>query len=119
VQATPSKAPTDARYAPRWIWWTLLLGAIVLVAWALFLLSFMSEPSAVGRSRAVLGGVAGFALGAAGFTVVAALGLLRRATWAPRLALVASVFMILSLAGAIVGIPVVFGLLAGRDSKLS
>jgi len=97
----------------------LLLGAIVLVAWALFLLSFMSEPSAVGRSRAVLGGVAGSALGVAVLAVVAALGLLRRATWAPRLAVGASVFMILTLVAAIFGIPLVFGLLAGRDSKLS
>jgi len=119
VQATQSESPSAARYAPRWAWWTLLLGAILLVAWASFLLSFLSEPSAVGRSRALLAMVAGGSLGVAVLAVVAALALLRRARWAPRLAVVAAGFMILTLVGAIAGVPLVFGLLAGRSSKLS
>jgi hypothetical protein len=63
--------------------------------------------------------VAGSSLGVAALAVAAAVALLRRARWAPRLALGASVFMILTLVGAIVGIPLVFGLLVGRSSKLS
>jgi hypothetical protein len=119
VQAPQSEAPSAARYAPRWAWWTLLLGALLLVAWALFLLSFLSEPSAVGRSRVLLAGVAGSSLGVAGLALVAALALLKGARWAPRLAAVASGFMILTVVGAIAGVPLVFGLLAGRTSKLS
>jgi hypothetical protein len=119
VQATQSESPSAARYAPRWAWWTLLLGAILLVTWALFLLSFLSEPSAVGRSRTLLAGVAGSSLGVAGLAVVAALALLSRARWAPRLAAVVAGLMILTVVGAIAGIPLVFGLLAGRSSKLS
>jgi hypothetical protein len=91
----------------------------VLVAWAWFLLGFLSEPSAVGRSRTALNLLAGTSLGIASLAVVAAIALLRRARWAPRLALAASVFMILTLVGAVVGVPLVFGLLASRDSKLS
>jgi hypothetical protein len=63
--------------------------------------------------------VAGGSLGVAVLAVVAALALLRRARWAPRLAVVAAGFMILTLVGAIAGVPLVFGLLAGRSSKLS
>jgi hypothetical protein len=119
MRATQSESPTTARYAPPWAWWTLLLGAILQVAWASFLLSFLSEPSAVGRSRALLAGVAGTSLGIAVLALVAALALLRRARWAPRLAVGASVFMILTVVGAIAGVPLVLGLLAGRSSKLS
>ena len=119
MQATQSEAATEARYAPRWVWWTLLLGAILLVAWAWFLLGFLSEPSAVGRSRTALNLLAGTSLGIASLAVVAAIGLLRRARWAPRVAVAASVFMTLTVVGAITGVPAIFGLLASRDSKLS
>jgi uncharacterized membrane protein (DUF2068 family) len=54
--------------------------------------------------------VAGGSLCAALLGVVAAVGLQRRARWAPRLALVASVFMIVTVVGAIAGIPAVVGL---------
>lgn len=110
MQATEVQAAPAQRRTPAWVWWTLLIGAGVLFAWAWFLSGFFSEPSAVGRSRAVLGLVAGGSAGTALLGVVAALGLLRRARWAPRLALVASVFMIVTVVGAIAGIPVVVGL---------
>ena len=105
VQAAPPE-----RRAPSWVWWTLLVGAGVLVLWAWFLSGFFAEPSAVGRSRVVLGIVAGGSLGTALLGLLAAVGLVRRARWAPRLALVASVFMILTVVGAIAGIPAVVGL---------
>jgi uncharacterized membrane protein (DUF2068 family) len=91
----------------------------LLVAWAWFLLGFLSEPSAVGRSRTALNLLAGSSLGTASLAVVASIGLLRRAKWAPRLAVAAAVFMILTVVGAVAGVPLVFGLLVGRDSKLS
>ncbi|HKW71746.1 MAG TPA: hypothetical protein VJQ08_02840 [Candidatus Dormibacteraeota bacterium] len=53
--------------APRWVWWTLVVGALLLVAWGWFVLGFLTEPSAVGRMRAglmVIGGVS-IALGVA------------------------------------------------------
>ena len=45
---------------PKWVWWSLLLGAVLLVAWGWFVLGFLTEPSAVGRMRSgliVIGGV--------------------------------------------------------------
>ena len=52
---------------PRWVWWTLVLGAVLLVGWGWFVLGFLTEPSAVGRMRAgliAIGGVS-IALGVA------------------------------------------------------
>ena len=46
--------------APKWVWWSLVIGAVLLVAWGWFVLGFLTEPSAVGRMRAgliVIGGV--------------------------------------------------------------
>jgi hypothetical protein len=116
VQATEVNAGREERRTPSWVWWTLLIGAGVLFIWAWFLSGFFAEPSAVGRSRAVLGMVAGGSLGTALLGVVAAIGLLRRARWAPRLALVASVFMIVTVVGAIAGIAAVVGLASYRKS---
>jgi hypothetical protein len=48
--------------------------------------------------------------------MLAAVGLVRHARWAPRLALVASVFMIFTVVGAIAGIPAVVGLASYRNS---
>jgi hypothetical protein len=116
VSATEAQAAPAERRTPPWVWWTLLIGAGLLFIWAWFLSGFFSEPSAVGRSRAVLGLVAGGSLGTALLGVVAAVGLLRRARWAPRLALVASVFMIVTVVGAIAGIPAVLGLASNWKS---
>ena len=99
------------------MWWTLLLGAAILVAWAWFLLGFLSEPSAVGRPRAALALIGGFSIGTAVLAVVAVVGLLKRARWAGGFALAAAIFMILTGAGAIAGIPALIGLVSSR--KLS
>ena len=112
IQGSPARP-----IAPGWVWWTLLLGSAVLVVWAWFLLGFLSEPSAVGRPRAVLAVLGGYSIGAAVLGVIAALGLLRRARWAPGLAGAASMLMILTGAGAIAGIPALIGLVSNR--KLS
>jgi hypothetical protein len=39
---------------PRWVWWTLLTVALVLLVWGWFILSFLTEPSAIGRLRTAL-----------------------------------------------------------------
>jgi hypothetical protein len=96
--------PAEGR-VPTWVRWTLLIGAGILILWAWFISGFFSEPSAVGRPRVVLGVVAGGSLGTAALGITAAVGLVRRARWAPRLALVAAGFMILTVVGAIAGIP--------------
>jgi hypothetical protein len=94
----------------------LLAGAAVLGLWAWFLLGFLGEPSAVGRSRAALGIVAGGSIGTAIFAALAALALVMRARWAPRLAMVAAAFMVLTCVGAVAGLPALIGLMWPRRS---
>lgn len=52
----------------RSTWWTIVIVAVVFLAWGVFVLGFLSEPSAVGRMRAALVGVGAgsIVLGAAG-----------------------------------------------------
>ena len=114
------EAPANDRWgppAPPWVWWTLLVGAAILVAWAWFVLGFLAEPSAVGRSRVALNLVGGSSLGAALLGVAAAIALRARRRWAPSLAFVAAGFMILTLVGAVAGIPAVIGLASSRTSS--
>jgi hypothetical protein len=49
-------------------WWTIVIVAIVFALWGLFVLGFLSEPSAIGRMRAALVGVGAgsIAVGVAG-----------------------------------------------------
>ena len=48
--------------------WTIVVVAVVFLAWGVFVLGFLSEPSAVGRMRAALVavGAGSMVLGAAG-----------------------------------------------------
>src|SRR5260370_28739670 len=91
--------------APRWIWSTLMTGAAILLSWGIFVLSFKSEPSAVGRLGIGLIIVGGASIGTAIAGAVAAIGLLRHARWGTSAAWLASVLMvptvISSWAGAI------------------
>lgn len=100
--------------SPRWVWWTLLTGAIVLFVWGWFVLGFLTEPSAVGGVWAALVfiGVGSIAAGCLG--VVAAAALVARRRWAWRVAAVASVLMSLTIVGAIAGIPALVGVIASR-----
>jgi hypothetical protein len=52
----------------RSTWWTVVIVAIVFALWGLFVLGFLSEPSAIGRMRAALVGIG------AGSMVVGAAG---------------------------------------------
>ena len=118
IQVPPTSDP-DARTGPstpRWVWWTLLAGAAILVAWAWFVFGFRTEPSVVGRSRTALNFLIGDSLGSALLGAVAAAALVARKRWAPKLALVASIFMTLTIVGAIAGIPALIGVLSSRAS---
>ena len=41
----------------RSTWWTVVVVAIVFLLWGVFVLGFLSEPSAIGRMRAALIGI--------------------------------------------------------------
>ncbi|HYU62356.1 MAG TPA: hypothetical protein VEN12_01120 [Verrucomicrobiae bacterium] len=100
--------------APRWVWWTLLAGAIVLFVWGWFVLGFLGEPSAVGGVWAALVLIGGGSIVAGLLGVVASLALVSRRQWGWRLALAASVLMTLTVVGAIAGVPALVGVIAGR-----
>ncbi len=106
-----------ASMTPRWVWWTLLAGAALLAFWAWFVFGFRSEPSVVGRSRVALDLVVGGSIASALVASGAAVALLARRRWAPRLALVAAVLMTLTVVGAIAGVPALIGLVSSRNSS--
>jgi hypothetical protein len=114
IESTP--APVQAS-TPRWVWPFLLGGAVLLLAWGLFVLSFTTEPSAVGRTGAIVILVGGGSIGAAIVGAVASIGLVRSAHWGRSAAWFASVLMILTCVGAWAGIVAVAGLAAGRTSQ--
>jgi hypothetical protein len=41
----------------RSTWWTIVVVAVVFFLWGLFVLGFLSEPSAIGRMRTALIGI--------------------------------------------------------------
>ena len=100
--------------SPRWVWWTLLAGAIVLFVWGWFVLGFLGEPSAVGGVWVALVLIGGGSIVAGLLGVVASLALVSRRQWGWRLALAASVLMTLTVVGAVAGVPALVGVIAGR-----
>lgn len=102
--------------SPGWIAWILLVGAVVLFGWGWFVLGFLREPSAIGGVFVALLVIGGGSMVAAVLGAVAAAGLVRGVRWAPTVALVASVAMILTVLGAVAGIPALVGLFASRNS---
>jgi hypothetical protein len=111
-QTTPTNATT-----PPWVWAVLVFGAGVMLAWAWFILGFLSEPSAVGRIRVVLLSSAVYSIGSAVVGVVGAIGLMRRRRWAGTVSVIASAAMTLTVVGAIAGIPALLGLMSPRRSS--
>ena len=114
MQEIETRAEPVRRQTARWVAWNLIVGAVLLLAFAWFLHGFLAEPSAVGRSRAVLDWLIGSSIGSAAAGVVAAAGLLRRSAWAWGAAVFASSVMILTCAGAVIGVPALLGLWTGR-----
>ncbi|HKB19069.1 MAG TPA: hypothetical protein VKF28_08530 [Candidatus Dormibacteraeota bacterium] len=99
---------------PRWIWSTLMTGAAILLFWGIFVLSFKSEPSAVGRLGIGLIIIGGASIGTAIVGAVAAIGLLRHARWGTSAAWLASVLMVLTVISSWAGVIGLFGLITSR-----
>jgi hypothetical protein len=102
--------------APPWVWVALVFGAGLMLAWAWFILGFLSEPSAVGRIRFVLVTSSIYSIGCALVGLISAVGLIRRERWAATLGVIASAAMTFSVVGAVVGIPALIGLMSPRRS---
>jgi hypothetical protein len=102
--------------SPGWITWILLVGAVVLFAWGWFVLGFLREPSAVGGVFLALLVIGGGSMAASALGLIAAAGLLRGERWAQRVAMAASIAMILSVLGVVAGIPALVGLFASRNA---
>jgi nitrate reductase gamma subunit len=98
------------------VWPVVLVGAAIMVTWAWFIVGFLSEPSAVGRSRIVLVTSIVYSIGAALVGIVGAVGLVRNKRWGRTLAGIASAAMTFSVVGAIAGIPALIGIWSSRDS---
>jgi MFS family permease len=113
VQATEERAPG---ITPSWVWPVLLFGAVVMLAWAWFIVGFLAEPSAVGRSRVILVTSSAYSIGSALLAIVGALGLARQERWGRTMAGIAASAMTLTGVGAIAGIPALVGLVASRNS---
>ena len=90
---------------------------MLLLACGVFILSFRSEPSAVGRTGAILLLIGGVSIGTALVGGIASIGLVRRASWASSAAWLASVLMILTCVSSWAGIVGVVGLASGRMSR--
>ena len=105
------------RAVPRWVAWTLIVGSVLLFLFAWFIYGFLSEPSAVGRSRVVLDWLIGSSVGAGVAGLVSAFGVLRRTRWAWATGVFASAVMIATCAGAVIGIPALIGLISTRRSS--
>ena len=114
VRATTER-PTPAA-TPSWVWPVLLFGAALMIAWAWFMIGFLAEPSAVGRSRVILVTSSAYSMGSALLAIAGALGLARRERWGRTLAGIAASAMTLTGVGAIAGIPAVIGLVSSRHS---
>jgi hypothetical protein len=106
----------SSQSSPGWIPWILLVGAVLLFGWGWFVLGFLSEPSAVGRTMLALLVIGGCSMAASVVGLIAAAGLVLRMRWAMSVAMVASVLMVLSIVGTVAGIPALIGLFASRNS---
>src|SRR3989442_4846369 len=98
--------------APRWVPSALLAGSTVLLAWGFFVLSFKSEPSAVGRVLAALIIIGGASIGTAITGFVAAVSLIGRARWATYAAWLASALLILTLVSSLARSATAIGLVS-------
>jgi hypothetical protein len=101
---------------PTWVWPVVLLGAVIMVTWAWFIVGFLGEPSAVGRSRIVLVTSIVYSIATGFVGVVGATGLARNKRWGRTLAGIASAAMTFSVVGAIAGIPALIGIWSSRNS---
>ena len=113
----PRLAVAAKPFTQPWVSVAILIGAAIGVAWALFLLQFMNEPSAVGRPKAVLVIWFGVSLGTACLAVPTAIMLLRRDRSGRPLAWIVSILITATIVGAIAGIPALIGLGSSRRTS--
>jgi NhaP-type Na+/H+ or K+/H+ antiporter len=120
MAAAPEVQPQAAAAKPRtqrWVSVALLIGAAIDVAWVVFLLQFMKEPSATGRSATVLVLWFGFAGAAAFLAALAAAMLLFGGERSGRvIAWMAAGLMTVTCIAAVAGIPVLIALGSSRRS---
>ena len=116
MQATEGQSSRTPADTPSWVGPVLVIGAVIMLGWAWFIVGFLTEPSAVGRIRFVLVTSSAYSVGAAMVGVIAAIGLIRRQRWARTAAGIASGAMTLTVVGAIAGIPVLIALVSSRNS---
>ena len=102
---------------PHWAASALLAGALLLLLWGLFVLSFKAEPSAVGRLGVALVVIGGASIGTAIVGAVASIGALLHTRWATGVAWVASVLMVLTVVSAWAGIIALIGLVSSRRNS--
>ncbi|MGH7765805.1 MAG: hypothetical protein ACREOM_15450 [Candidatus Dormibacteraceae bacterium] len=102
---------------PSWIWPVLLAGSVLLLVCGVFVLSFRSEPSAVGRTGAVLIALGAASIATAILGAIAAMALRTQARWATSVAWLASVLMILTCVSSWAGVIAMAGLFSGRTSR--
>ncbi len=101
---------------PHWVSSALFGGSLMLLLWGLWVLSFKSEPSAVGRVHIALNVIGGASIGTAIVGGAAAIGLFLRTRWAASAAWLAAVLMVLTVVSSWAGIIALIGLIAGRRS---
>jgi hypothetical protein len=101
---------------PHWVASALFAGAVLLLLSGLWILTFKSEPSAVGRVGAALIIISGLWIGTAIAGGVAAVGLMVHARWAEPAAWLVSVLMLFTVAGSWAGIIGLVGLISSRVS---
>jgi hypothetical protein len=49
MQVSEARMPSRPVASPNWVSWTLVAGSAILFVWGSYVLTFLSEPSAVGR----------------------------------------------------------------------
>jgi hypothetical protein len=101
---------------PHWVSSALLAGSMLLLLWGLFVLSFKSEPSAIGRTGIALMVIGGASIATAIAGFVAAVALILGAPWGKPAAWFASVLMILTVVSSWAGIMTAIGLFTSRTS---
>jgi hypothetical protein len=111
------KEETTQAVTPSWVWPVLVFGTVVMLAWAWFIVGFLAEPSAVGRSRFILVTSSVYSIGSALLAIIGAVGLARRERWGRTMAGIAASAMTLTGVGAIAGIPALIGLVSSRHTS--
>ena len=99
---------------PHWVSYAILGGSFMLLLWGLFVLSFKTEPSAVGRVGVALIVIGGASIGTGIVGFVAAIGSFLNARWAESAAWLASVLLVLTIVSSWAGIIGLAGLISSR-----